>query len=70
MRFQELGRDVFVLQAELGMGRGSQKRKNRRVPLGDKWKIPFVGFTPGKRCSGTLRDPTHYLPSFPKTWLP
>lgn len=48
VRFLELGRDVFVLQGELGMGRGSQKRKNRRVPLGDKWKISFVGFTLGK----------------------
>lgn len=39
MRFLELGRDVFVLQAELGMGRGSQKQKNRHVQFGDKWKI-------------------------------
>lgn len=27
MRFLELGRAVFVLQAEVGMGRGSQKEK-------------------------------------------
>lgn len=70
MRFLELGRDVFVLQAELGMGRGSQKWKNRHVQLGDKWKISFVGFTIGKSCPGTSHAPTHYFPSFPKTWLP
>lgn len=33
MRFLELGRAVFVLQAELGMGRGSQKWKNQFVAL-------------------------------------
>lgn len=48
MRFLELGCDVFVLQAELGMGRGRQEQKNHHVPLGDEWKIQFVGFTPRK----------------------
>lgn len=70
MRFLELGCDVFVLQAELGMGRGSQKQKNRRVPLGDKRKIQCAGFTPGKRCSGRSRAPAHHFPPFPKTCPP
>jgi len=64
VRFLELGRDVFVLQAELGMGRGSQEWENRRVLLGDKWKISFVGFTLGEMMPWDIVCSNSLFPTF------